>query len=651
MGVLMASAITTSVSAKVAKVDTVIESATAGNIKNITSEPTIKSIKSTDSGEIDITFDRVMDKETALDPLNYELNGKNLSSDLGLTSANNFYTDDNGCTIKITGLGSAIDTESNVLYIKNKVKDAYGNKVADDTRLEFDDLKAETKPTVLRVNVIDSQTIDIIFNKDVNHAYAENPANYKLLDSKNVDITDHIDKICNYKGEKDQSDTDVYKIKIKRVNPKDSTDDWRLNSSKYTLVVKNIIDTDSPANVMDELTTTLNVSDDAAPIGTGIFSNSSDKDKVIVYFNKAMDAATLTDKANYQFINGKGDTKPLPSDVTVTAGGDDKSALVEFPTSYCVKTSQARTGNENDVLSLIVSNVKDESGNLLKGVSYNNNYNIAEVKVGARVKANTLKTYYDGDDLKVDVQFDRSIDQINAADFTLGGVTPTSITHNGNIVTLKFRDGVAATTSDIKAAGTVTYANGKTNNNPTKIDLVKAEGQSAKLAISATGTTDETGALVSRNDNGSVATLSDTQAKVYYYQAGPRTTCFDNNDSNPDFWTATKDANGGKVYVTFDTPLDLNSGVKSNDITFTGLNGVDIKADNAAIDRIHPNTLVFNFNTKNKNYSAFTGSIDVRVKSSISLRTQKDVRGSNANYVPSSDDMKTRNITVTESNK
>jgi hypothetical protein len=629
------------------------------SVDTMTTQPQIKTIKETSSGEVHVTFDRPMDVQTAEDPTNWELNGKNLDKDLKLTTVSNFDTDDNDATIKITGLGKGILTGANTMYIKNNIKDAYGNKVPDDTRVNFDDIKDETKPTVLSTTVIDSQTVQVRFSKDVDYQYATNVSNYKLLDNKNVDISEHIDHIYSYKNQADTSDVDTYNVKILRANPNDSTDDWRLNSSKYTLTIKNIIDTASTANPMDDYNTTLNGSTDVAPSGTGMFArlrahNTTNKDQVVVYFSEPMDTATLTNKANYQFINGKGDTVALPSGATVTSGGDNKSAIVEFPTAYVVKPSTVPNtsfdDNEDEVRSLIVANVKDQGGNLLNGVAYNNGNIIPEAKAGAKVKANTVKTRYDGDDLKVDVQFAKAIDQVNAADFTLGGVTPSSAVPQGDLVTLTFKDGMAATAADIAAAGTtVTYANNAVNTNPTKIALVKAQGQNALLAINSTTTADETGALVSRNDDGSSAVLDSTQAKVYDYQAAPRTTCFDvdNTNDNPNYWTAAIDSsNVGKVYITFDTPLDTNSGVKSDDIIFTGAAGTDIKADNVQVDPTHQNTLVFTFNANNKNIKAFTGSLDVRIKNSITLRTQKDADGNNANYAPSNDDIKTRTLTI-----
>ncbi len=65
---------------------------------------------------------------------------------------------------------------------------------------------------------------------------------------------------------------------------------------------------------------------------------TENKDKVVIYFSEPMDSATLTNKDNYQFINGKGDRKSLPSDTNITISGDNKSAILEFPSSYHVVT-------------------------------------------------------------------------------------------------------------------------------------------------------------------------------------------------------------------------------------------------------------------------------------------------------------------------
>lgn len=605
------------------------------NVDSNSISPVIKSISETSSGEVHVTFDRPMDKKTALDAKNYELNNVNLKS----MSKVSFDTDDNDCTIKIKGLTN-IKVGANTLYISNNIKDAYGNKVADDTRVNFNDVKDETKPTVSSVSIIDSETIRVRFSKDVDYTYATNKSNYRLEDNKGLNITDHIAGIYSTSGQSNIANTNTYDIKLIKVNPNDSNDDWRLTGTNYTLTIKNIIDIATTPNIMDDYATTLQGTDDIAPKVTGIYykqSNSTGKPQVVVYFNEAMDTDTLLSKDNYKFVNGQGDTKSLPWDASITVGGDNKSAIIEFPSSYNIKIADSQgnvknTGIANDVLKMIITGVKDEALNVLDGVAYTGVISVNST--GAQVKANTIKVYYDGDDLKADVQFDKAIDNINIGDFTLGKVAPNSVSVSGNKVTLIFKDGALATDAEKAAVPTITFANGQTNKdeNTTKIDLIKAQGQNAYLGIkSGAKTTDESGAFIAALTDSS----SSIQNTIYDYKAAPKTTS--------DYWTAKKDSTYGRVYVTFDTVLDANSGVKIDDFIFIGSDGTELKADSLQVDG---NTIIFIFNSSNKNILSFANKVSVKAKSTISIRTQKDADGNYANYAPSSDDLKERYITV-----
>lgn len=347
---------------------------------------------------------------------------------------------------------------------------------------------------------------------------------------------------------------------------------------------------------------------------------------------------TFTDEVGFDDITKSGivvtDSKGKPAAVDIKQGNNSKSIIVNAPQG-------GYTPGESYTLTI---NTKAHSN---KGKSLKQErairFNIKDSSQGAvqtKLKDNTIKVYYVDDDLKVDLQFDRAVDELNAKDFRLGGITPSTATHSGSKVTLTFKDGDPATSDD--SIIPVTYANGLTNNNPTKIELIKAQGQNAKLTINATGTTDETGALVSTYDNGTSAVLSKEQASIYSYQAAPRTTCWD--DTAADFWTATKSVTGAKVYITFDTPLDINSGIKTDDFIFTSSNGTNIEADSVTISG---NTVIFTFEPTNKDYSAFTGNLSVIAKSTASIRTLKDVDGEYAKYIPSTDDKKRRLITIT----
>lgn len=615
-------------------------------VDKMTTKPQIKSVKEVSSGKVHITFDRPMDIQTAKDLSNYQINGRKLSSISGAY----IETDNDDTVVKLKHISDGtIETGSNVLYINNHVKDAFGNRIADDTRINFEDVKDDTKPTVDSISVVDSETIRVRFSKDVDYDYATNKSNYTLKDSKGTDITDHIRGIYSTSGESDRGNTDTFNIKLRKYDPDNSNDDWRLTGSKYTLKIENIIDTSSSPNTMEDYSYTINGNDDISPKGTGIYAklrgtSGTDRDKVIIYFSEPMDSSMLTDRDNYKFVNGEGDTKSLPSDTDISTGGDDKSAILEFPSSYHVKTTgKTISGYSNDVTGVSVFNVKDEAGNVLDGVAYNNNNKIDKSGNGAKVKTKTLRLYYDGDDLKADVQFDKAVEYVEASDFTLGGIEPSTANLHGDKVTLIFKDGAKASSSE-KNAHPITYANGKLNTDPTKIDLVKAQGQGARLEINSTGTIDETGARVSRDENDNVMNLSYDQSAIYNYEAAPRTTCSD--DSSVDYWTATKDANGAKVYITFDTILDPNSGISTDDFTFIGNNGTDIRADGV---KIEGSTVIFTFNKSNKDYKAFNGStLDIRSRSSASIRTVKDNDGDTAEYEPSSDDLRRRTVTITD---
>ncbi|NMM63414.1 cell wall-binding repeat-containing protein [Clostridium sp. P21] len=599
--------------------------------------PLIKYIKEAENGEVDIIFDRSMDVKTAKDKSNYEINGKKVSDIDGASIS----TCSGGTVVKLKHImDGTIKAGSNIIYISSNVNDAYGNKLKDDSRISFEHPKNEIKPTVTKVTAIDSETIRVQFNKIVNYSYATSISNYELKDSKGVDITEHIDRIYNSKSETIKSNTDIYDIKLKKFNPSDSKDDWRLTGSKYNLTIKHIVDTENPSNMMKDYTDTLIGTDNIAPKVIGIYYRQNKfqgKDGVVVYFSEAMDSKTITNKDNYKFLNGEGDSNLLPKNASITPGGDNKSAVIQFPSSYKFKISVAgdssiNTGMSNDVVKILVFNVKDEAGNVLSGISYSDKIYVNTY--GAQVRAKTIKVYYDGDDLKADVQFNRGIDNLTANDFTLGGISPTSANFSGDKVTLTFKYGYAATEDERKAAPVISFANGKTNNskNTTKIDLIKAQGQKAYLGIKSNAkTTDETGAPV--------ASLSDkagnSQNTIYDYETAPKTISR--------YWSASRDGNSGKVYMTFDTVLDENSGIDTDDFMFTGSDGTNLKADSV---RINGNTIIFTFNDA----SAFNNKIGISVKSaslSSSIRAQRDAVGNYANYVPSSNDIKERSVNVT----
>lgn len=638
--------------------------------------PVPTKIEETSSGEVHLTFDRSMDVKTAKDLGNYKINGKLLSDISGAA----IKTSDDDKLIKLKHItGGVIKPGSNTIYISDDIKDAFGNYVPKDTTKSFEDKKDETKPTVVKLEAIDNETIHVKYSKDVDNTYATQKDNYVLKDEKGTDISEHIKSIANTSGNSDDASDyyiKLYKFKSTMESEKglpisagDENEEWRLTQQKYTLTIKNIRDTASTPNIMDDYPGVIsNVNDTVKPMGTGIYKKdrgTGDKDKVVVYFSKSMDTSTLIDKNNYEFVNGQGESKALPPNTEISTGGDSKSAIIEFPSSYkVVTTGKTATGTTNDVTAVNVHGVKDIAGNSLEGYSFNNNNKIDLAVAGAQVKEKAIRTKYGSNyndennkpnegTMWIDVQFTRSVENITTSDFTFGGVVPSTQVVDGDTVHFKFDKNDKATADDltrfaaITGSKDITYANGQKKDNPTKIDLVKAQGNSLKLDIISTTSIDETGAKISINSDGSKATLTDNQAKIYNNNAGPRTTAYDKDTTDAGLWTAVRDNNGGKVYITFDSPLDT-SNASPDDFSFSGNDGSELKATSAVVDPTHPNTVVFNFATTSKNFDkGFTGTIKVVAKQSSTLKAQVDLNYQRAAYLPSDNDIKPKNLSVT----
>jgi trimeric autotransporter adhesin len=174
-------------------------------VDTLTSTPEITSITAEDSGKVYINFDRPMDAKTATDASNFKINGKEISSDPELKKGDT--------QIKISNVSGLLNKNSNIVYIDDAVKDAYGNKVADDTYESFTLDEDTTKPKVTQVYALDDDTIRVRFSKDVDTDYAKDTSNYTLKDSDGNDITYKIDDITA-PGNEDSETASVFDINL-----------------------------------------------------------------------------------------------------------------------------------------------------------------------------------------------------------------------------------------------------------------------------------------------------------------------------------------------------------------------------------------------------------------------------------------------------
>ena len=583
-------------------------------IDEVTTKPTIQEIKATDNGKIYIKFDRAMDTKTVANKSNYSIN------DTALPSAATVELDDDDATdstIKIKNVGDILKDNTNVLEIQDGLKDAYGNKIEDDTRKSFDKEKDETKPTVLSATVIDNTTLRVQFSEDVKYNYATNVDNYELKDSSDVDVM-HTDKskikivASNATSSTDYDNTDTYDIKFNATSTK-------LDSSKYTLTVKNIVDIANEPNKMDDQTLDVDGDSDEAPSLDDIsaFKKSGSTTEVAIYFGKEMDGSSLRDKANYFYINGDGDSEELPDDVDITVSSDNKSVVLDFDDANKTINPSATSGDEY-VKKIGVKTAKDANGNEL----YVGSLTIdPSSTTGPKFETDTLTLAKDGDDVIATIQLDTPLDDEYAADFVITSKTDSTV----KVVA----DSIESTSKKV----TLTFNEG------TNADAVMALGTDAQLTTIASPKSDDIA--------GRALTGSQVQ-QVYYYGIAPETDR-DNYAANITV-DSTGKVTGATVSVKLKTKVDQT--MKSaylDDFEFT-YNGSNLDATDVSFNGT---TLVFTIDPTEAAKIDLTKNNDLGIsvttdESDIDLRSPKDQNGDTVKFVPSSDDKKVKTVTISK---
>lgn len=553
------------------------------NVTSAEGTPKVLNITGDKTGYIYITYDRPMDKQTALESTNYTINGNTsylASSDISFDEGSN------DTVVKIKSPSYLIKDGQNEIVVKGNIQDTYGNSINEIT-MKLNIGVDTIKPQITNVSVIDDDTIRIKFNKDISSSCSADKANYKLVDSDGVDVSYKINAINSVYL--DGNDKRTFDIKFK------TKDD--LKGSRFNLTVKNIADTSSPSNVMDTYTTAITGRDDNGPKVTSIVKVYDNDQALVIFFDKAMDESTLKKLENYQFMNGKGEGQKLPTSATITPGVDDKSVTIEFPTSYIIDNGH----DERSIVRISVANVRDKDGNQLESGTYNGPISL-NYSGGPKLIEDTAKLTYEGDDIKVRFSLTSPLDKIVTSDFRVNSQTPDSCIMIGNDVILTFKAGIK---------------------NNEKINNIKNAGSSCSLNVSGSSSEDAAGR--------SLRTGSDTILL-------PPTTVSDS-------WRADSNkvsGNNSTVTIVFNQKID--SDIQSSyfdDFTFynqrTGqkLNVLDVNVDGRNV--------VYKFN----NGTILSGdAIDVRANdntSNINIRSEK-IRNNYSYYTPSRDDLRTKTL-------
>jgi len=228
-------------------------------VNSVSVDPKIQSIISNNTDTIYVEYNRAMDQQTALEPTNYTVNGTILNVD---SSCVTFDTGSDDAVVEITNIGNLLKSGKNTVVVNDNIEDTFGNCLS-QTSMDFYVVKDDDKPEVSSAVIFDQGTIRIQFNKPVSQSCAVNKENYNILDSNGTDITSKINDI--YAITLDGNSNRYFDIKF---------DKGTLSDSGYILTVKNIIDTNSTPNTMDDYTTTLTSAEDEGVNVTEIVKRS-----------------------------------------------------------------------------------------------------------------------------------------------------------------------------------------------------------------------------------------------------------------------------------------------------------------------------------------------------------------------------------------
>ncbi|MCH3965031.1 MAG: cell wall-binding repeat-containing protein [Clostridium sp.] len=551
-------------------------------VESVYGAPKVESVTSDNAGTIYIKYNRAMDQETALDPDNYEINGDDVDVDESYVT---FEPGSGDSTVRIKNVGDMLEQGTNTVLVKDDVQDTFYNTINQTSTTLYYGSSSE-KPEVASSNILDEETIRVKFNKDVVRSYATNTGNYKLMDSDGNDISYKLNNVNTITV--DGNNNRTFDLKF---------DDGTLNGSKYTLTVKNIIDTEAKPNVMTTYTATLSGMDSKGVSVTEIVKRFDNDQAVAIFFNHTMDDASISDKSNYVFRDGTGEVKNLPGGAIVTPSYDDKSVTVEFPSNYTI--GEGTTAR--NVIQVGVENVVDQDGTPIDLGSYIGDISTTSSN-GPKIISGTAEMTFSGDDISVKVSLSGALDSLDLNDFKVDGYKPDNAYSTGNDVILIYKSGVK---------------------DGEKVEGIKDCGESTTLSVVNNNSMDSAG----RN-------IRTGSTKVYI----PPIT-----RSNQ--FTATNASNADTVKVVFNQDIDTAiQSQYSDDFIFTDVSTGRTVTPNAI--SVDGKTVIYRFNAASFDKGDV---IKIAANSSgagISIRSEKHEDAAYTIYSPSGDDLSGYTVTA-----
>jgi trimeric autotransporter adhesin len=189
---------------------------------------------------------------------------------------------------------------------------------------------------------------------------------------------------------------------------------------------------------------------------TEIVKRVDEDNSIVIFFNKTMDEASISNKSNYLFRDGTGEIRDLPGGADVIPSYDDKSVTIEFPSNYSIGSGDT----SRDVVQAGVENVVDKDGNSLS-LGYLGDISTSS-SGGPKMISGSPKMTFSGDDIVVRVTMSEPIDALYMDDFRVDSKKPDSASVEGNDVVLLYKSSVddGEKVDDIKDCGESTTVKG-----------------------------------------------------------------------------------------------------------------------------------------------------------------------------------------------
>ncbi len=380
---------------------------------------------------------------------------------------------------------TALPSYETTIFVEG-VKDYSGNEIKETSKLVKAEIDTE-RPSVVdaKVDATNKSRLVVTFSKAILSGQKWNEL---------ITVKDKDGKVIQFSG-----------ASLKSGDPNILYVDFfsNLPEGTNTLDIRGVKDATVLGNVMLDYSTTFNVGDKTAPKFNGAsFNISSETRRVVLYFDEKMDAASLTNPANYVLHFGSNfatDRIGLPSDTRLTVINTGDAVLIELPVEIDgVEVTKAK------VLGVTVQGVKDAAGNYLnpfskevkaadytnlKVANYNDNGDLAELTGKNEIKVKLQQNVVSFNNWKTAV--------------AVAGNTVDDVTVDKNVVTIKVRDA-------IYTPATVTFTGAEFKDvSQANIDLVDAAG-AATVVINAADVNDKVAPEVklATNQNRLIATVT-----------------------------------------------------------------------------------------------------------------------------------------------